>query len=117
VINLKNQYDQSEVVKLKLFARPKDYNPAVVTTASLGPTGIAFDKAYYRITNDRTDAIVVPFGTGSVEYTKLSYDANGNYFKFHMANLPAGNVYRVVFLFDVGGQKHFVDEGFKFRVV
>ena len=115
--NLKYQYQSEEEVQLRLFVRKHDYNPAVVLIASSSATGIAIPKAYWRITNDRTDAVVVPFGTGSDLSTKLSYDNNGNYFKLYMKSLPAGEVYRVAFLFDVAGQKQLIDEDFKFRVV
>lgn len=117
VIGLKNEYEQDEVVRFNLFVRDKDYNPAVVLTASSGPMGQVVTKAYYRIDNDRTDEVVVSFGTGSVENTRLSYDSNGNYFDFYIKSLPVGNVYRIVFLFDINGQKRIVDNGFKFKVM
>lgn len=118
---LKKQYEQSEAPRLSLFVLPKDYNPAVVLTASSDANGSVITKAYYRIRNDRTDEDVVPFGTGSyqggTDFTRLSYDQRGNYFKFYMSNLPRGQVYRITFLFDVDGQLQIVDDGLKFRVV
>lgn len=117
VTNLKSQYGQTEFPKLKLYVRNRDYAPAVVLTASSGPTGTVVTKAYYRVDNDRTDEVVVPFGTGSVETTRLSYDQDGNYFKFHMRSLPPRNVYRILFLFDVNGERQIIDQGFKFKVV
>jgi hypothetical protein len=118
---LKNQYEAEEVVRLRLFVRDNAYNPAVVLTASSDSNGLAVARGYYRITNDRTDEAVVPFGTasyqGGVDNTRLSYDSSGNYFDFRMDSLAPGNVYRIVFLFDVGGQKQLVDGNFKFKVV
>ena len=61
--------------------------------------------------------IIIPFGTGSIETTRLSYDKNGNYFDFNMNSLAPRNVYRIVFLFDNNGQKQLIDEGFKFKLV
>lgn len=117
VPNLKDEYEQDESPVLRLFVRDKDYNPAVVLTGSSSANGLAVANAYYRITNDRTDEIVVPFGTGSLKTTKLSFDAKGNYFKFFMKSLSPREVYRIVFLFDVGGQRQIIDQGFKFKVV
>lgn len=117
VTNLKNEYDRTEFPRLNLYVRQRDFNPAVVLTASSNFLGEVIDRAYYRIDNERTNEVVVPFGTGSVEYTRLSYDKRGNYFRFHMSTLPPGQVYRLMFMFDVGGQKQIIDEGFKFRVV
>lgn len=117
VMNLRDSYETDETVRLGLFVRPHDYNPARVLTASFEANGTIVNKAYYRIVNDRTDEIVVPFSTGSLEYTRLSYDQRGNYLKLHVGSLSPGNVYRLSFLFDVDGQKQYVDQGFKFRVV
>ena len=115
--NLKNQYEGDEVVRMNLFVRDRDYNPSVVLTGSSGPTGKVVTKAWYRVDNDRTDEIVVPFGTGSVETTRLSYDRDGNYFGFYMSSLTRGCVYRIVYLLDIDGQRQLVDNDFKFRVV
>jgi len=118
VTNLKSTYENDEVVRMNLFIRPHDYSPARVLTASLDANGIVITKAYYRIINDRTDEVVVPFGTGSLEYTRLSYDQRGNSFKIYMNSLSPGNVYRLSFLFDVDGQRQYIDQqGFKFKVV
>jgi len=118
VVNLRDSYEDDEHVRLNLFVRPHDYNPARVLTASLDANGTIITKAYYRITNDRTDEVVVPFSTGTLEYTRLSYDQKGNYMSFYMSSLSPGNVYRLSFLFDIDGQRQYLaDAGLKFRVV
>jgi hypothetical protein len=118
VTNLRDTYEDDELVRLNLFIRPHDYNPARVLTASLDANGSVMTKAYWRITNDRTDEVVVPFSTGTLEYTRLSYDQKGNYLNLYMSSLSPGNVYRLSFLFDVDGQRQYVaDAGLKFRVV
>lgn len=116
VMNLNNQYESDELLRLRMFVRPRDYNPAVVLTASAGPLGNVITKGYYRIDNDRTNEIVIPFGTGTVENTRLSYDQSGNYFDLFTRNLPAGNVYRILFLFDADGNRQIIDRDFKFKV-
>lgn len=119
--NLKNEYGTDESPELRVFVRPFDYNPPVVNTGSASPVGTIISRGYYRIDNDRTKEQVVPFGTGSyqggTDWTRLSYDGNGNYFSFFMGSLAPGNVYRIVFLFDQDGQKQILDGGFKFRIV
>lgn len=116
--NLKNSYSLDELARLNLFVRPHDYNVARVLTASLEPRGEVITKGYYKIVNDRTDEVVIGFGTGSLETTRLSYDENGNYFNLHMGSLSSGNIYRLSFLFDVDGQRQYItDAGLKFRVI
>lgn len=117
VPSLQDTYSVDEKVRLGLFIRPHDYNPARVLTASLDSQGDVMLKAYYQITNDRTDEVVVPFGTGSLQHTRLSFDRNGNYFDFHMNALSEDNVYRLTFLFQVDGQNQVIDQDLKFRVV
>jgi hypothetical protein len=115
--NLKNQYESDETTQLRLHVRPFDYNPSVISSGSTVGTTYAMANAYYRITNDITDDIVVPFGTGSIKFTRLSYDVSGNFFDFEMRNLPAGNLYRLSFMFEVSGKKNIIDSGFKFKVI
>ena len=121
ITNLKNTYELVENPQLRLFIRPVDYNPAIVLTGTMAPQNTVVAKAYYRIDNDRTLEQVIPFGTGSyvggTDSTRLSYDENGNFFSFPMSNLAPGNIYRVVLLFDIGGQRQLIDGGFKFKVV
>src|SRR5258708_1916025 len=116
VPNLKNTYSTDESPQVRLFIRGKNYNPAVVLTASSDPNGLVVTKGYFSIRNDRTEEVVLPFGTGTVETTRLSYDQRGNYFNFFMKTLVPGNVYRLVFLFNADGQKQLIDPGFKFRI-
>ncbi len=115
--NLKNKYENDEKPRLNLYVRPSDYNPAVVATASFDSRGIVMQTAYYRIDNDRTNETVIPFGTGSVETTRLSYDENGNYFRFFMSALSPGEVYRIVYLFVVDGERQIIDQNLKFKIV
>ena len=117
ISNLKDVYDLSESPRLDLFIRPNDYNPARVLTASLDANGTVITRGFYKIINDRTDEVVVPFSTGSLEYTRLSYDERGNYFKLNMNSLSSGNIYRILFLLDADGQTQYIDQSFKFRVV
>lgn len=119
--NLKVEYTVDETPELRVGVYPYDFNPPVVNTGSITNAGIIINRGYYRIDNDRTKEQVVPFGTGSyqggTDWTRLSYDGNGNYFDFQMGALAPGQVYRVVFLFDQDGRKQIVDNGFKFRIV
>lgn len=117
VVNLRDSYEAVEDVRLDLYVRPFDYNPAQVLTSSLSSLGMVVTKAYYRITNDRTREVVVPFSTGALEYTRTSYDQSGNYLRLRMDTLTPGEVYRLSFLFDVDGQRTYVDQNLKFRVV
>lgn len=115
--NMQDEYLPEDVPVFEVLFRKRPHTLPVFTTASLGPTPYVVERAWYAIENDSTRERVVPFGTGSQNHTKLSYGGSGNSFKFHMTNLHAGNVYRIVFLVDEQGRKQIIDPGFKFRVV
>jgi hypothetical protein len=117
VYNLREVYDPVEDVTLRVHVQTKDWNPAVVATASSDVSGVVLTNAYYRIINDSTDEVVVPFGTGSIKYTKLSCADGENYFRIHMGSLAEGEVFRLEFMYTVGSDTVFVP-GYqnKFRV-
>lgn len=117
IVNLRERYIQSDQPRLNVYIRLPDYNPAVVLTSSIDvPNGLVATEGYYQIVEDTTDRLVIPFGTGSTQETRLSYDLGGNYFKFRMDSLPPKSLYRIQFLFNVDGQSIFVDDGFTFRL-
>lgn len=115
--NLKKEYELNEQVRFNMFVRTRTYNPVVVQTASLAIGNTIIEKGYYRIDNASTGEAVIPLGTGSVETTRLSYDNNGNYFQLYMNSLARGNLYNIVFYFQVDGQLQRINQDFKFRVV
>lgn len=116
--DLKDTYSTSEEVILHVFARNRDYNPAVVLTASSDVNGLGLTNAYWSVVNERTESVVIPWSTGSIKYSRLSVNnTDGNYFKIRMDVLPPGNVYKFVFLIVSGSQQAVVDDSFKFRVV
>lgn len=118
IYNLRTVYDRTETPILRTIFRPKDWNMAVVNTASTDTTGTVLTNAYYRVVNDVTDEVVVPFGTGSPAYTKMSYNDAGNYFKFHMSNLVPNLVYRFdIGYYDSADEWHvMIGDDMKFRV-
>lgn len=121
VSNLKSEYSSNDTPRLRVFTSTRDYNPPYVLTASLQEHGVIVEKCYYAIDNDKTKERVVSFGTGSYiggkDSTRLSYDSQGNYFDFPMSNLSPGNVYKIVFFVDRGGERRVVDCSNKFKVM
>jgi len=120
VTNLKRVYDVGEEARLKVNVRKRDYKThrGTVATASLNTEREYIEKMYYSVVNDETGEVVVPFGTGTVPYTQLSYDGNGNYFNIWMRNFVPGFKYRLKFLIDINqNDKKVVEEDFTFKVV
>ncbi len=65
------------------------------------------------------DLEVIPYGTGSVKYTGLSYDASGNYFDIDMSLLEPGYQYGFKFSVYDDYTLTYVEQPylFKFRVI
>ena len=59
---------------------------------------------------------MVDYGTGSVKYTQLSYDASGSYFDFDMSMLEPDYSYKVNFVYEENGEYQTIKQEFKFRV-
>ena len=58
-----------------------------IYTVSQNTTDVTvIPELYYRVMRTYDDFEVIPFGTGSTKYTKLSYDASGSYFDFDFGN-------------------------------
>lgn len=115
--NLQEEYLPEDVVDFEVFFRKKPHTLSVLSTASLGVPPFIVENAFYAVENDATRERVVPFGTGSLQHTRLSYGGNGNSFRLHMSTLHAGNVYRIVLLVDEQGRRQVIDPGFRFKVV
>jgi len=120
VLNLKGEYSANEQARMKVGVRKKNLKKShirIVHTASTDVDKEYMDEMYYSVINDETGEVVIPFGTGSVDYTRLSYNGEGNYFDMFMNGYIPGFVYRLKFLIVSNKEKTVLDEGWKFKVV
>lgn len=120
VDNLKQIYSVEEEARMKVNVRKKDYRTHVGSykSSSLAMEREYIEKMYYSISNNETGEVVIPFGTGTLPYTQLSYDANGNYLNLFMNSFVPGFVYRIKFLIDINKyDKKIIDDNFIFKVV
>lgn len=115
--NMQDEYTPDDSPVLEVLFRRRPHSLPVVQTASLGLVPYIVEQAYYAIENDSTRERVIPFGTGSLQHTRLSYGGSGNSFTLRMSNLHSGNAYRVVFLVIEQGRRQVIDGGFKFKVI
>jgi len=108
--NLKRNYTQDSNVVIRVLGRSKDYKPALRRSGSIEPSPILLKEALYEIVNEQNDEVIVPFSTGSVKFSKLSYDGNGNYFTLRMKNLVQGGLYRLKIRADYKNFEIFSDD-------
>jgi hypothetical protein len=116
VVNLKKKYSRDEQVQFRMYARPKNWQPNIYTVAQNEIENTPIDKMYYRLFRTSDNYEVIPYGTGSTNHTKLSYDNKGNYFNFDMSLLQKDYEYTLKFLIEEYGEYTEQKEEFKFRV-
>lgn len=116
VRNLRDEYLPEDVPIFEVLFRRRSHALPVFQTASLGSVPYIVEQAFYAVENDATRERVIPFGTGSLQHTRLSYGANGNSFRLFMRNLHSGNIYRLLFLVIDQGRQQVIDNGIRFKV-
>ena len=116
VTNLRAVYNQGEKVRFRLYTRQKDWSPTIYTVANNDIETSIIDNAYYRFTRLSDNLEVIPFGTGSLNHTRLSYDASGSYFDLEMNLFDTDTVYELSFAYLINGSYVEQPERFRFRV-
>tara|TARA_R110000824_G_scaffold109740_6_gene257576 strand:+ start:4749 stop:6227 length:1479 start_codon:yes stop_codon:yes gene_type:complete len=116
ITNLKSIYSNDEVARFRVYVRQKDWSPTIYTKATSVIKSEIIDNAYYKITRAVDNLEVIPFGTGSANFTKMSYDASGSYFDLDMELLEKDYAYELYLAYYVNGAYHEQPEVFKFRV-
>ena len=116
VTNLRSIYSQGEKVRFRLYTRQKDWSPTIYTVASNDIETSIVDNAYYRFVRVSDNLEVIPFGTGSLNHTRLSYDTSGSYFDLEMNLFDTDTVYELSFAYLINGSYVEQPERFRFRV-
>ena len=101
---------------MRLYNRPKNWNPNLYTVASSDIETTVINDAYYKVYRVTDGLEVIPFGTGSDKHTRMSYDVSGNYFDLDMSLFEPDYMYAIKLAYYINGQYHEQPEIFKFRV-
>ncbi len=116
--NLKPIYYVDEQARFKFFVRKKDWQPTIYTVASNFIPSEIIESASYKIVRVSDNLEVIPYGTGSLMHTGLSYDVSGSYFDLDINYLEPDYSYQVKLAFydDVTNSWKEQLDTFKFRV-
>lgn len=116
ITNLKSVYSQNEQAVFKIFCRYKDWSPNIYSVANDSIENLVLNNLYYKIFRLNDNYTIIDYSTGSVAFSKTSYDYNGNYFEYDMKNIEKNYSYGVkLALYDGVVLKEF-SPTFKFRV-
>tara|TARA_R110000824_G_scaffold54557_1_gene150540 strand:- start:4401 stop:5882 length:1482 start_codon:yes stop_codon:yes gene_type:complete len=117
IIDMKSSYTQQERnAFFRIYTRKKNWSPNIYVKASEAIPNYLIENAYYQIERVSDGFKVAPFGTGSLNQTKMSYDASGSYFTFDMGMLEADTVYSIGLAYKINGKYSEQPETFRFRV-
>lgn len=116
ITNIKSFYTAGEKLNLRVFIKEKDYKPAVLSYANLDSSPLYLKNCYYEISNQKTGQVLIPFSTGSLQYSKLSYDEDGNYFEIWIDSLPKDNIYTIKVLAQNNNESYIFDKNWTLNV-
>ena len=105
-----------ENARFRLFVREKGWKPNIYSKASTQIENTVVDSAYYKIYRTIDNYDVIPYGTGSTNHTKISYDVSGSYFDLDMNLLEKGYSYGIKVVYYLNGKYVEQPDTFKFRV-
>jgi hypothetical protein len=116
ITNLKDSYKNYETPKLKVFSRKVNWNPTIYNVANSQIENEVHKNLYYKIFRYRDNYNIIGYSTGSLEYSKVSYDSAGNYFKLDMSVLEPDYTYGIKFALYENNRIKESNEEFKFRI-
>jgi len=110
----KGQYRRDSIQKFYINCRPQ-YPTRTFQTASYYTTNYYLPTAsYYAVKDLDTNEFVIDFNT---DYTQISADENGSYFKLYMNGLEPERYYQIIIKTEIGGNTLILDDNYYFKVI
>ena len=110
---LKTRYKTGSKPEIRVFGREKYPLKTYTNLYSYNDVKYLPSTTYYQIKDIITDEVVIPFG----EYSKVSCDSNGNFFKLNLHNWETNREYYIEIKIDRDGIiEYFSDKDLTFLV-
>lgn len=114
--NLRPVYFTNDKPRLDLFVRKKNWKANIYNVVTEEQKNEFIKKSYYSISRVYDQKNIINYGTGSIAYTKLSYDKDGNYFNLDMNLFEPNYQYEISYIFDIDNRKSLQKNKFRFKV-
>ena len=111
--NLKTKYPKDTIVKIRLKGRDAYPLKSFGTTFEYDQVKYLPTSSYYQIEDYITGDVVFPFG----DFTKISCDSNGNYFKMDLSTLPDNRTYKLKLKVVESGISTIIDDKYTFEII
>lgn len=114
-VKLKKYYSETEKAKIRIYANAKYPQKTYTTQSYYTKSYYLPSSSYYEVRDAHTDEIVLPFNTTG---SKISCDADGNYFNLWMDSFQPERFYRIVIKTetDGGDTVQIFDNNYYFKV-
>ena len=110
----KQEFNQNDEALLRIHVRDKYPNRTFSTTSNYLNVGYFTTSSYYSIRDAYTEEEVIPFDDN---FTKISADSEGMYFKLYMKGLQPERYYRILFKNKNNDGTTIYDDDYYFKVV
>lgn len=111
--NIKTKYPKDTISKIRLKGRDIYPMKSFGTTFEYDQVKYLPTTTYYQLEDYVTGDIIYPFD----DYTKVSCDSNGNYFKMDLSTLPISRTYRLKLKIVEDGISTIIDEKYIFEII
>ena len=112
--NNKNEFEQDSIQKFYLGVRPRFPQRQFLTSSVYLKNYYLPTSSYYSIKDLDTNEVVIDFDE---IYTKISADADGNYFKIYCSGLEPLRYYKILIKTKTFGEEVIFDNDYYFKVV
>ncbi len=110
----KEEYNQNDEVKFKIHVRDKYPTRTFATSSNYLNVNYLTTSSYYSIRDAKTEEEIIPFDNN---FTKMSTDSNGMFFKIYMKGLQPERYYRILFKHENNDGITVYDNDYYFKVV
>ncbi len=114
ISNNKETYRQTEEPTFRINSRKQYPTRTFTTSSNYLNINYLTSASYYSIEDYTSKEVIVPFDT---EFTKLSADSEGMYFKLNMQGLQPERYYRLLIRHDNNDGINIYDDNFYFKII
>ncbi len=110
----KKEYNQNDEALIRLHVRDKYPARQFTSSSNYLQPGYFTTSSFYSIRDAHTEEVVIPFDDN---FTKLSADSEGMYFKLYMNGLQPERYYRILFKHINNDGTEVFDNNYHFKIV